>query len=523
MLEIGVEWAIDVARMLRARGLVDSGSERSAAVVKLLNVLLQQPPPQTWRDVISQWQSDATPLSRAALDQRVRRVRMLLTRAMAGLNTEQLKGSPQFRSRVQTTNELITATLLLNSGAHSSARATYDHALKVSSNYHITDCAIHATVALRRLAANSNDASAFRKHSKALTFLQKIQEVEWEAEQIEDAAITLLHRYGRSPQSISNQLKELADRLHTLVGIGNGLSAKLTTSDREFTSVVAERIWYRVQLWRASLTSRPHDMLAIGTQAIAWLNDHPEAHLLAYLLEFEGSRMSAMLMLKDSEGARKAWSSIRQHIEAGTGNWVGFLQLYFLVCTSAKNFVDARDALHEYDTKKQRGGTPWRAQLWMLYKAYVFLLIDEGIVPPGPFARSSRIYVAGLESSCKDLVRDKPTTNAALLILKTFHLLRAHKYSEIIASADTMRSYASRYLRNPQTARTGYFLRMLATLPASDFEPKAAFLRGKSLLSKATSLDPHIRDDAEIIPYEVLWELVFGVLHRNIETRRRRR
>lgn len=506
-----MEWAIDVARMLRTRGLQDSGSERSATVNRLVDVLLHQPPPKTWSEIVEKWKegADGSEARNETLSKRVDRIRKLLTRATAGINTERLKGSAQFRAHVQATNELVTATLLLNSGSQKSARLMYEHVLKISKKYHITDCEIRAAGYLRRMAATTNEPHLFRNHDRELQRLQTQQLLEREAERIEDHALKLLHEYSRNPRTVADRLESLCTEVRTLASASSVIGV--------------QRSMFRVLLWQASMLNRPNDMLHIGTQAITWMNENPAAESVPYRVEFEGSRMSAALMLKDVEGARSAWHDIHHRIEEGTGNWVNLLQLYFLVCMYAEQFDEARDALHLYESKHRRGGVRWRTQLWNLYKAYVFVLIDEGLMQPGQFARSSRMYPATLEATSEDLVRDKPVTNAALLILKVIHWLRAAKYSEVITVTETLRTYASRYLRNPETARTGRLLRMLATLPASDFDAEKAAARGCSIMQKVKNVPTTPSYDAEIIPYETLWDIVLGILQRNASLGRRKR
>ncbi|RPI66245.1 MAG: hypothetical protein EHM43_11685, partial [Ignavibacteriae bacterium] len=210
-------------------------------------------------------------------------------------------------------------------------------------------------------------------------------------------------------------------------------------------------------------------ILQIAIPAVKYLDDHSFAEYTAYRAEFEGSSLTAMLAMKDFKGATAVWQHVSTRVVEGAANWAALLQIYFLVCLATRHFDAARDALFLYESKKKSGGPEWRIRLWHLYRAYILLLIDNGQLSAGQYENAPRIYAANLERQSKEFMDDKLISGAALYVLKILQWLRAAKYTEVVAEAESIRRYAHRYLSNKQTARTGVFLRMLATLPTGDF------------------------------------------------------
>lgn len=510
MASLDLRWAIDVALVLRRRHLVDSGSESSHSVSTLIGILAAAPPPSTWGEVLSAW--DRTKTSRAVRPdtqaRRIVRIRELLVRASSGLNTENLQGSAQFRMRTRVQNQLTTAQLLWDAGYHASAKATYVHAMGVSIKHEILDSAIRAACSLRTLAAANGALEEVRRLDQKIANLQAASELEIEALSLQDHAQALLTTFTSDRVRGAHQFRRILARLKVLAA-------------RPYATAVVNLAYFRTQLWLASVTRDVNGILRISGPAVNYLDRHPHAEYTAYRTEFEGSRLTAMLATKDFKGATQVWERVSERVTEGAANWTALLQIYFLACLATRHYEAARDALFQYESKRKPGGPEWRIRLWHLYKAYIILLIDHGLVKAGPYEHAPRIYVANLERQFKEFNDDKLVSGAALYVLKILHWLRAMKYSDIVAEVEAMRRYAHRYLTNKQTARTGVFLRMLATLATGDFDPQDCRARGDQIWKRHREAHRLHRDSAEIVPYEELWKLVIRILETNQGSRRR--
>lgn len=510
MASLDLHWAIDVAHVLRRRHLADSGSASSRSVVSLIDILTGSPAPSTWKEVLSAWDRTSASDSLLAGTQarRIGRIREVLTRASAGLNTENLQGSAQFRMRTRTQNQLTTAQLLWDAGYHASARTAFHHVLNISERHEILDSAIRAACSLRTLAAAAGDQKELDQLDNNVTELHASLTLEMEALALQDRAQLLLATFTANRVRSARQYRKILLRLNVLA------------SDPRCTAIVV-LAHYRTQLWFASITRDAQKILQIAIPAVKYLDDHSFAEYTAYRAEFEGSSLTAMLAMKDFKGATAVWQHVSTRVVEGAANWAALLQIYFLVCLATRHFDAARDALFLYESKKKPGGPEWRIRLWHLYRAYILLLIDNGLLSAGQYENAPRIYAANLERQSKEFMDDKLISGAALYVLKILQWLRAAKYTEVVAEAESIRRYAHRYLSNKQTARTGVFLRMLATLPTGDFDPRECDRRGQLVWSKHREAHRLQRDSAEIVPYEVLWEITILILESNLCSRRR--
>lgn len=479
-------------------------------MVSLIDILTTSPAPSSWKEVLAEWDrtSSSETLQVGTQTRRIGRIREILSRASAGLNTENLQGSAQFRVRTRTQNLLTTAQLLWDAGYLASARTTFQHILHQSERHEILDSAIKAACSLRSLAAAAGDRKGLDRLDNTISRLHESLALELEALALQDRAQLLLTTFTSNRGPSARQFRTIIGRLNVL-------------SSNPCCTAVVVLAHFRTQLWLAGITRDAAKILQIAIPAVKYLDDHPHVEFTAYRTEFEGSSLTAMLALKDYAGATKVWQHVSTRVVEGAANWATLLQIYFLVCLATRHFESARDALYLYEQKRKPGSPEWRIRLWQLYRAYILLLIDNGSLSAGPFENAPRMYAANLERQTKEFMDDKLISGAALFILKILQWLRAAKYSEVVAEAEALRRYAHRYLSNKQTARTGVFLRMLATLPTGDFDPKECDRRGQTIWSKHREAHRLQRDSAEIVPYEVLWEITIRILNDNVGSRRR--
>ena len=65
-----------------------------------------------------------------------------------------------------------------------------------------------------------------------------------------------------------------------------------------------------IALWFAMTTRNVKRISELSPEAVKFLNDHPHLESVSYRVEFEGSRMTALLSLKDYHGSKKVWAGL---------------------------------------------------------------------------------------------------------------------------------------------------------------------------------------------------------------------
>ena len=110
---------------------------------------------------------------------------------------------------------------------------------------------------------------------------------------------------------------------------------------------------------------------------------------------------------------------------------------------------------------------------------------------------------------------DKKGLNIPILILQVLFFIQQKKYGEVSDRTEALNAYCYRYLRKDDTFRSNCFIKMLMVLPKAHFH-KARVIRQADKYYQQLLKSNEIRNtkssEIEPIPYEALWQLVWGML-----------
>jgi hypothetical protein len=503
-------WARDVALVLQQRRMRWTANSSNDRTDKLIDALLSDPLSKSWEDVIDNWTGTTGNAARnpESTQRQVRRVRDLLTRAASGLNPDNLKGAVRFQNRTRASNMLVLAQLLADHGHKSSSDISYESVLQIATVYELPDIALIALTHLRFDAAVRYNRKAVQHYDALVRKMHAMLSIQTEADTLLSHAAVLLLEYTSQRTRTASKLRDVIDRLKML--------AKL----RAAPSLV-QMHRYRVQIWLSTLEGDAQRIFKTGSEALTYIDKHRQLEHSALRAELLGSQLSATLLIGDTQAAKNVWQTASTMVSEGGDGWSSLLHVYFLTCSTHGSYREARDSMWLYQNKRKSTNKVLRDHTWSICRAYIMLLIDTGRIDAGPFQHCKREYLASIERRHDNYVGDKAITSASLYILRILQWLRTYKYSEVVANGEAIRQYAARHLNNPNTLRTGVFFRMLATLPAADFNPDEVERRGNVILAKYPKAARLQRDYAEIIPYQELWAIVLETLRQRGEARRR--
>jgi hypothetical protein len=419
-----------------------------------------------------------------------------------------MKGAVQFQNRTRANNMLVLGQLLSDSGYHDSSITTIKSAIRIATEFELPDVTLRAVTLLRLKAAMAGDSKTVANCDKLIVTAQEMLSIATEADTLFAEACVVQLQYTEHTARTTLRLQQILSRLDSVASMPNAPS-------------ILRIHWFRTRIWLATLQSDAKCIITTGQKAISFLDKHPHLEHTAVRAEFYGSQLSAQVVIGDIEETERIWDRVGALLEEGGDGWNRLLHAYVLACSTNHAYRQMRDAMWLYTTKRSAGKHLLTDHAQSICRAYVMLLIDTGRVDAGPFQNTSREYLSSIQRREDKLIGDKSHTGAALYILRILHWIRTYRFSEVIAHTESVRQYASRYLNNPKTLRTGVFFRMLATLPAADFDANEVDRRGKAILTKHTRASQLKRDFAEIIPYEELWSIVIEALRARGSQRRR--
>lgn len=114
--------------------------------------------------------------------------------------------------------------------------------------------------------------------------------------------------------------------------------------------------------------------------------------------------------------------------------------------------------------------------------------------------------------------KDKRGMNVPVLIIQMLIYISEKNYDAFIDRIDAIKKYSGRYLRMQDAYRSSCFIKMLVTISKNNFHPQAIARQALPLKEKLAKTPLDVSPQAyelEIIPYELLWDLIMKALSKN--------
>ncbi len=226
---------------------------------------------------------------------------------------------------------------------------------------------------------------------------------------------------------------------------------------------------------------------------------------------------------------RKAWALIQagrndeaissglkdlNRIPSGSLGWY-FIAHYTLKAQLYKG--DYRQSIHLIkqmidNSKFQKIGENFK-ELFYTTLGYIHLIIDSGLLgDPKEFQEQlPEFKLYRYLNTTPVFSKDKRGINVSILLMHIAYLLQRKDYNAIIDRVDSLNQYAYRYLRKDDSFRSNCIIKMVIQITRADFNPIRTERYTKELLDqlKAVKLAGSGENiETEIIPYEVLWQIM---------------
>jgi len=202
-------------------------------------------------------------------------------------------------------------------------------------------------------------------------------------------------------------------------------------------------------------------------------------------------------------------------------NWINLVEeelLYFVRC---QKYQKAFEAAVKIDRKQIRDKlSNENKQIWEIIDATIYLLIICGRVQlPTTHSRFTNFRVTRFLNSVPTYSKEKWGMNVQILAIHTMLLILQKKYDQVIDRVEALEKYCSRHLRNNDSLRGNCFIKMLTSVVKGNFHKVAAERNATKYVKRLSGTRASNLDQAaniEIVPYEILWEMLLENLDQKI-------
>lgn len=205
---------------------------------------------------------------------------------------------------------------------------------------------------------------------------------------------------------------------------------------------------------------------------------------------------------------------------------IGTLSWYFSAHYTLKAYLYKQDYLKAIDLISQMIGNFKFSNLALNYQelftttlGYIHLIVDSGLA--GEFQRKEGILpkfrLYKFLNNTPVFNKDKRGINVSILLMHIAFLLQRKDYNAIIDRIDSLKQYAYKYLRKDDTFRSNCMIKMVLQMTRADFNPVRTERYTKDLFNqlqevKLAGSGENI--ETEIIPHEVLWDIMLRALEQ---------
>ncbi len=228
-------------------------------------------------------------------------------------------------------------------------------------------------------------------------------------------------------------------------------------------------------------------------------------------------KLVCMIQLKMFDEAEVVAEKCLSLIEEGAFNWFKYNELYFTVCMHTGKYQKAYQIYKEVVNHKRYNFMPSNnKEIWIINEAYLkYLTQIQKVVPSSDDTQFSRFSVGKFLNETPIFSKDKRGMNIAILVIQILFLILQKKYGKAIDRIEAVEKYCTRYLRQDDTIRSYYFIKMLLTIPLANFHKVAVERKSATYLEKLCKQPLELSDQThkiEIISYEKLWEFALDSL-----------
>jgi len=204
--------------------------------------------------------------------------------------------------------------------------------------------------------------------------------------------------------------------------------------------------------------------------------------------------------------------------ELSVTNWYTFIHYVIKACLYSRMYNEAiRQIVYCNGHPNYKRLNEDLKELSQLTLGYIHLIVDSGIAgDPKEISKKLPEFKLGkFLNTTPVFSKDKRGINVSILLMHIAFLLQRKDYNAIIDRTDSLNQYAYRYLRKDDSFRSNCMIKMVIQMTKADFHPVrttryTADLRKQ--LSHVTLAGSGENIEVEIIPFEVLWDIMIKAL-----------
>lgn len=287
---------------------------------------------------------------------------------------------------------------------------------------------------------------------------------------------------------------------------------ELSDSLRRYDSYRLHLYGGMIRLMISSTVNQHEDTLSTCEDIISFFERKPyqaETPLQAAYYQ----KLICHCQLRQFDAGMQAAQQCVSIIEEGTVNWFKYYEFLFILTMHTGDFKKGEAIFGQVTAHARFDYLPDNSkEVWLIYEAYLAYLREIDVLSATVPSDEDRAFRIGrFLNETVIYSKDKAGLNVTIIVFKLIFWLAQGAYGKIIDQTEAIEKYCARHLREPHTARSHVFIRMLLTLSAGGRFEQEGLAKANKLYAELSQQDNAQSIQAfqiEVIPYEDLWPLV---------------
>lgn len=389
--------------------------------------------------------------------------------------------------------------ILIREGASMIAIRALPQLIKTTQSYELTTIAIEALSLLRNEYAKSGKLTPFKEVDEELKKYMKFHEAKQKCEDAYFETLVQINKSISAQNRILHRIPKVIDMIRAEAKKFNSqsltiLAAKLEITYNDIRWNFKENIKLCTELEKKFL-NRPNSEITVD------LNQNSVIF----------SKLQAFLNLKDIKGGKAYASQKIDAVKAGSKIWFRFNEYYFLLLMKGEKYDEASNLFRIVRTNKNYNTLPEAEKTrWHIYRAYLIFFNDSKILRWGfnleEFLGTPPCYG-----------KDYNGYNVATLAIQFLFLIKEGNIAAINTCVEEIVKYKSAHLDKRHNYRSSIFIRLLEIIIDKEFEYEQIKEKGDTYYRKLlkTPIPSDLKQDTEILPYEVVWDQILEIIKTN--------
>jgi|GEM_PF-1496035 len=434
------------------------------------------------------------------------RLKQKLLNTLFFLDFEDDENVPAYKNALYDCNKaLYCAKVLLMNGSKRIAIPTVEKTLRKAEQYHLTDIELECAKILRSYYSSSNQYKEFIQYRDLAEKIEKRLAAENLSEKFYQEIIAT---YAKSKANKS-KVKKLA----------SGYLKILNEEVNQYDSTKLALNFFRIKTLFYQFSDDYQSAIQETERMEEYVAKAPEFHPKNRPEELAIQKMNFYVHLKDfTAGIRHAEKSLAI-IKTGTSNWYTFQEYHFLLAMHTGEYLNAAETFQNVlDQSSFRALSEAKKERWKTYQAYLHYIYKTKKI------REIRGMIQNARTGFKlnEFVEEIPAfdkqrrgLNIAILTAQILFNLEKFETAAINQCVKAIRKYCRRYPKKDINFRSECFITLLTNMTAEEFK----FYQTRKSSEKAyeemvsVMMEYHGGNRAiEVLPYEVMWDLVLEKL-----------